>query len=389
MANSLGFYNPEFFATEALISLETSLAMGGRLFRGIDSDYAASRTKGDTINIRRPSSFSAQAAPGTASDIEADSVSLTLDNWRTVKFKLNDKELAYSGERVIQEHVRPAVYALARDINANATALALEIPHAVTVPAAGSMTVSHITDARATLQKLGGFMGDDMTHAVVHPDHEADLMDLQAFSQFQGSGQMGVDAQRTGELGQRFGFRFIGDPQVTTMAASGAQSTGGLTLNGAATKGATTLALTGAGGSESGDTKKGTIIRIGDDPLNTYAITADVTNASSMTVAISPALRQAEADGATVTVVKDVATDFESLAFHENFAAIAFGALPDELPRNMGAQVATVTDDKTGYSLRSRMYYVGDSSEVHVAIDVLYGLKVLNADLAVRMHRNA
>ena len=56
-----------------------------------------------------------------------------------------------------------------------------------------------------------------------------------------------------------------------------------------------------------------------------------------------------------------------------------------ELPDELGAKVATVSDPVTGLSVRSRIYYVGDSSEVHVALDVLYGVKTLDNNMAVRL----
>jgi hypothetical protein len=49
----------------------------------------------------------------------------------------------------------------------------------------------------------------------------------------------------------------------------------------------------------------------------------------------------------------------------------------------LGAKIATITDPITGLSIRSRLFYVGDSSAVKVALDVLYGVKTLDPNLAV------
>jgi hypothetical protein len=51
----------------------------------------------------------------------------------------------------------------------------------------------------------------------------------------------------------------------------------------------------------------------------------------------------------------------------------------------LGAQIETVTDPQTGLSIRSRLYYEGNSSAVHVALDVLFGVKVLNPNMAVKL----
>ena len=61
--NTLGNYNETFFAQEALIQLEKALGMAGRVYRGYDPNP---QVKGSTIQIRRPSSFTAQAAPMAA-----------------------------------------------------------------------------------------------------------------------------------------------------------------------------------------------------------------------------------------------------------------------------------------------------------------------------------
>jgi hypothetical protein len=385
MANDLGYYNPNFYAEEGLIVLETALAIAGQLYRGYDQEYGAAREKGEFINIRKPANFAAQDAPSSAQDIDTDSIQLQLAYWREVKFKLTDKEHAFNGDRIVQDHIRPAVYALARDINSKAALLALQSPHHVVVPASGSMTVNHITEAKAIQEKLGAYFNDGNSMCVLHSDHMADLLNLAAFSQWQGSGSMGQETQRTGMLGERYGYRFASDPQITSKAAGGTAPTS-VTLNGNHAKHATSIVIAGTGGS--GTCLAGTVVTVGGTaPENKYAVTANVTYATAMTIAITPPLRAAVTTGAAITFEENGATSFESLMFHRNFAAIAFGMLPQELPRQLGAQIATATDEKTGLSMRSRIYYVGNSSEIHVALDVLYGLRVLDPDLAVRMNR--
>ena len=78
MSNTLGVYNPIFYAQEALILLEKALGMAGRVHRGYDEER---RTflKGETINIRKPSTFTAQNAPSSAQDLDTGTVSLVLE----------------------------------------------------------------------------------------------------------------------------------------------------------------------------------------------------------------------------------------------------------------------------------------------------------------------
>ena len=63
----------------------------------------------------------------------------------------------------------------------------------------------------------------------------------------------------------------------------------------------------------------------------------------------------------------------------------AYNAPLSELGGQLGAKIATVADPQTGLSLRSRLFYDGSNSKVIVALDVLYGVKTLEPNRAVRL----
>jgi len=56
MSNTLGNYDPIFYAQEALIALNKALGMAGRVHRGYDPNP---QQKGSVINITQPSVFEA------------------------------------------------------------------------------------------------------------------------------------------------------------------------------------------------------------------------------------------------------------------------------------------------------------------------------------------
>src|SRR3989304_5787547 len=114
MANTLGAYNPIFYASEALIHLRKALGMAGRVHRGYDRERS-SFMKGDTARIRKPSTFTAQDAPSTAQDLVTDTVDIVLSYWREVKWALTDKERAFTQDDIIREHIAPSAYALGDD----------------------------------------------------------------------------------------------------------------------------------------------------------------------------------------------------------------------------------------------------------------------------------
>lgn len=383
MANTLGVYNPIFYANEALIQLEKALGMAGRVHRGFEEERN-SFSRGETINIRRPSTFTAQDAPSTAQDVETDTVALTLSHWKEVKFKLTDKELAFTGDRIINDHIRPAAYALADDIDQKLVGLYSDIPWYYGLNATPGSVVTDITGVRQVQFDNAVPMQSNM-HYMVDGAMEGGLLANSAFAQWQGAGQAGVDTQMRGALGERYGYEFFAN-QNTPSHTKGTCSTTSLLVNGAVSAGVTAIALDAA-------TVTGTLVA-GDSFViagNTqrYAVTATATasgNAFS-SVSFTPALVADAADNAAVTVhLQD--TDAENLAFHRNAFALALAPLPEH-GRELGAQVTTVQDPVTGLSIRARVYYVGDSSEVHVALDVLYGIKTLDPNLACRAQDNA
>jgi hypothetical protein len=379
MANTLGYYDPLFYAQEALIHLEKALGMAARVHRGYDEERR-SFNKGEYINIRKPSKFTVQNAPGTAEDLAVESVQLQLAHWREVKFALTDKELAFTTEKIIEDHIRPAAYALADDIDQKLVALYKDIPWYYDLAANGSTEVGDITGVRKVqfqnavpLQDIGN------VHYMVDGNLEKGLLDLAAFTQQQGAGDQGVQSQRRGSLGTKYGYEIFANQNVPLHQA-GTFSCAAPKLKGAHSKGATSVTI------DHSSSLTGTLLA-GDSLVlagNTqrYSVTADASASSNeITVSITPALIADYTDNATATVRAD--THRANLAFHRNAFALAMAPL-SEIGNELGARIASITDPITGLSLRSRLYYIGNSSVVHVALDALYGIKTLDPNLACR-----
>ena len=379
MANTLGNYNPALYAQEGLIQLENALGMASRVHLGYDEERGTFGL-GDTINIRKPAVFTVNDAPATAEDLATKTSAITLDKWREVKFKLSDKELAYTSERIIQEHIRPAAYQLANDIDLKLTALYKDIPWFV--DASGSGTAADLADTRKELFNLGVPLNDPgRVHMMLDGIQESKFLQNSAFAQQQGAGDTGVTTQRVGHLGTKYGFETFANQNVQTHT-KGTASVTALLTNGTPAKGATTANLDAA--AVTGTLVPGDSFVIAGNTQR-YAVTALNTAASNAFTGVTfvPGLAAAPGDGAAVTVSLDDHT--ASLGFHRNAFALAMAKLPDELPRALGAQVASVQHPNSGVALRARMYYVGNSSEVHVAMDVLYGVKTLEPNLACRL----
>jgi len=380
MSQNTNAYNPIFYAQEALIQLEKALGMAGRIHRGYDEEHRAFG-KGDTINIRRPSTFTAQNAPSAAQDLTPTTVQLTLNYWREVKFKLTDKELTLTTERIIQEHIRPAAYALADDVDQKLAALAFQVPWYFDLTGTAAVPViSDVTGPYKVLFNNNVPMGDEtMLHYMVDGGLQQILQNLPSFNQVAQAGSSAEQLQMRGTLGRKFGMEIFANQNVQSkVAGTLADTAGAVATEGAV--GATTLDCKNFNAAET--------LKVGDTFViagNTqrYALTADKTIAggNTVTLAFTPPLVATASVDAVVTAETDA--HVANLAFHRNFAALATAPL-SEIGNQLGAKIATVTDPITALALRSRLFYDGANSAVYVALDILYGLTILDGNLGCR-----
>ncbi len=132
-------------------------------------------------------------------------MSITLDTWKEVKFGLTDKELSFTKEKIITDHITPAAYALADAIDLSLVGLYKKIPWKEAI--SSTPVVTDITGVRRALFNNKVPMND--LHFMVDGDVEAGLLALSAFSTADGAGQAGVDTQLRGNLGTRYGFEFF------------------------------------------------------------------------------------------------------------------------------------------------------------------------------------
>ena len=379
MSNTLGNYDPIFYAQEALIALNKALGMAGRVHRGYDPNP---QQKGSVINITRPSVFEATevntSTGGTTQAVTPENVSITLDTWKEVKFGLTDKELTFTKEKIITDHITPAAYALADAIDLSLVGLYKKIPWKESI--SGTPVVADITGLRKALFNNRVPMND--LHFMVDGSVEAGLLALSAFATADGAGQVGVDTQLRGSLGTRYGFEFFAN-QNTPAHTSGTMADTEGALNADAEAGAVEIVIKSL--TDTQTLKAGDIIKITGDAQQ-YVVTGDKTISGATTVGIYPALAQKNLADAVVTVVLPSgtgATKNQCLAFHRHAFALAMAPLSD-MGGRLGAQIATVADPVTNLSIRSRLWYEGNTSTVKVALDALWGVQVLNPNLAVR-----
>ena len=379
MANVLSVYDPLFYAQEAIMLLYKVLGMAARVYRGYDK---SPQEKGSIISIRKPGTFVAQNAPASADqDIKASEVQIALDNWKEVTFGLTDKELTFTKDDIIKEHIEPAAFAVANAIEETLTALYADIPWGYTN--SGATAVDDIIQPRAIMFENAAPVDDGRVHLMVNGTKEAGFLGLQAFSQYQGAGPVGVETQMRGTLGFKFGVEVFASQKVRSHVA-GTINDLALQVLGATLKGATTISLDAVDGGVTGSLKKGDTFVIAGNTQR-YAVTADI-NASGNAftgVGITPPLAQDHADNDAVTVY--ATSHVANLMFHRNAFALAMAPLSEIGKQVSAAKIETITDKHSGLSLRVTMWYDENNSKVKIRIDALWGAKTLDPNLAVRL----
>jgi hypothetical protein len=376
MPNVLGNYDPVDYAQEALRWLRKTLGFGSRVYRGYDR---APAEMGSVIALRRPQAYTATAMPSTPTDLAPESVNVTLDQWWGVTIQLTDKELAYTKERIIDEQIAPMAYAVANKIDQLLAALYKDIPYSVAVTS--PLAVADITAARRQLSLNGVPLNDGRISLALSPTLMKEALDQQAFSQWQGAGPTGEGTQQSGMLGAKFGMSpFENQNAATHTSGVSADFTGA--LSGAHAKGATTVTITGL--TIGGTVKAGDTFIIAGSTQR-YAFTADATADGSGVItgaAITPPLVQAFTGGDVVTIQLDGAGKEVSLAFHRDAFALAMAVLPDQIP---GINVFTARDEQAQLSVRARRWAEGSNAKQFIGLDALFGVKTLNANMAVRL----
>lgn len=397
MANYFDPYDPIFYAQEALIVLENALGMARRVHRGYDEERKSAE-KGSTIEIRKPGRLvSQEGGTGTVQDLNPEKTNIVLDDWREVKFGLTDKELAYTGDRIIAEHISPATYELANYIETKLTGLYNQVGYSYDID--GTPDSADIVNSRKIVRdNAGGLVDSAMLHFGIDSTIEAAFLNNTIFHAANIAGEsQNKDALLRGHLATRFGAEiFVQQTLSNHVGGTIVAGDGDGTLSADADERATTVSVTGL--EAAGTIKAGDSFVIAGSTQR-YVVTADATLAAGAgTLSIFPKIKppvgsSAYASGSAITFETAGASNFSdaydySLMFHRNAFALAMAPLP-QIGSGAGARMASILDPRTGLAMRSRVAYDDTYAKVKVTLDVLFGVKCLDPNLAVVVRRDS
>lgn len=359
------FLTPSIIAREALVALENSMVMANLVHRDYSNEFT---NVGDTVTVRKPVKFTAKNFTGAIIRQVATegSVTVKIDRHRDVSFEVTSKEMTLDIRDFSSQLLSPAMRAIAQAVDEDL----LNECATVTASVTGTASPTNLADI-ANLSKTLDIakVPMDMRRLVLNPTHKYRyaLTDNLSKVAYAGNGE----TLRNAELGRVYTLdTYMDQNSPDTLAATAGTATA---FKVSGVKGETKVALSGVAAATA-TVKKGDCFIL--DGYR-YHFTADATAASGAVAEI----------GIDAELVKDYAAADaypankpHSLAFHRN--ALALVTRPLALP--MGAAHAAIMSDN-GLGIRVVYGYDQDAKKDTVSLDIIYGIKTLDAAMAVKL----
>jgi hypothetical protein len=399
MANTL--ITPTIIAKEALFQLKNNCVMANLVHRAYEREWQQGVLPGSTVNIRKPVKFVASnGASRTNQDVTESNTSLVVNKQKHVSWNFSSQELSLTIQEYSERYIVPAIIALANQVDTDLTALYVDTYLTAGTDGTAPSTFKNLADVAQLMDEHA--VPQEMRCLVLNPaGHWAIADGLKGVFQ----PTMVEDFLRRAALGRIAGFEIFSDQNIKTHTA-GDDSANTPLSNGATQDGASIITDGWAASTlvlEAGDiiTFAGTndvnpISRADLGYLKQFVVTADATSdaGGDLTIAISPSIvfdgkaydnvTQKVADGSAITVVNNsgasATTHAANLAFHKN--AFALAMVPMVMPEGAVWKGQETAD---GFSIRTiKDYDIANDIEI-IRLDILYGVKTIYPDIAVRL----
>lgn len=396
MANTITQFQLIHFAQEGLLTLHDALGIARAVHRGFDKEPGF---RGKTVRIGKPALATVNTFGTGAVDADTGGVDIVVDQHKEVHWKFTDSELFFSRQNVLLEtHIRPAMKALAGDIDAYLAGLYDDIPWFVDVDETAANIRKNVTQPRKTLAANGVPVNDRGNMFLVIDEHEDARFRESTIFDFDKVGQVGANTQIAGSAGFYQGIEMIYSGKIKrhtsgTVVSAGTDVIGAVNNGAGYAAGIKTMAIDGLSLSET--------LVIGDSfsiagHTQRYVLTANTTLSSGAgTISFEPGLEAAVADNAVVTFEDGSgAVNADSynanMMFHRNAFALAMAPLEGDIAsqqaRAQGWMVEQIVDDETQLGLRAMLWY--DGGGINLRMDALYGAVTLDRNRAVLLRGN-
>jgi hypothetical protein len=384
---------------KALEILENNLVLTRNVNRQYDDSFAVEGAKiGSTLRIRLPDR--ALVTDGAALQVQDDNeqfTTLTVSSQKHIGVNFTSAELTMQLDDFADRVLKPRISQLAASIDADVANAFNKIGNSVGTPGTTPATSLVLLQAQQKLNENAAVMSP--RYATVNPAANAGLVEgmkglfnpTDTISKQFKNGMMG-----TGVLG----FEEVNMSQSIKQFTTGSR-TNGTTAAAVTTEGATSISLTGLGGTNTvlaGDvfTVAGCFAvnpqtRESTGSLFQFVALASVTaSGGAATVTVAPmysashalaTVSSLPANSQTVTFIGAASTQYpQNLVYHKD--AITFATADLLLPQ--GVDMASRANHN-GISLRVVRQYDINNDRMPCRIDVLYGYGVIRPQMACRL----
>jgi hypothetical protein len=377
VANNLDEVMPKILA-QGMKCLRQNAIMSRLVTRDYQGEAAQ---KGDVINIPLSSALTvADVSPSvayvTGEDAVPTKVQVTLDFWKKSGFYMTDKDLKEAMDGHVMRQAEEAVKALSNAVDSFILGKHVGIYGAAGT--AGSTPFNgSLTDAKNARVKLNKQLApSDGLVGVLNPDAEGNLGIVPEVLRADERGDnQGIIK---GVVGEKLGFRWYMDQNVTTYTPGSAWVTGYTVSSISVAAGDTTLNITNT--TAAGSIKIGDIFTLGGSSQQ-YVVTVTATFSATVPMAISfkPALVSAHSAAVALTVIGTAYV--ANLAFHRD--AFAWASRPLGDISGLGNAVQSVADPISGIALRLEVSR--QNKQTMFEYDILGGANLIRRELACKI----
>ena len=382
MGNTL--ITPNVIAMEALMQLENNLVMGNLVHRAYKKEFVKI---GSTVSIRKPVKFVASdGATRVNQNVSESTTSIVINKRKHVSWEFSSEELTLDIKDYSERYIKPAMIALDNTVDSDLCDLYKDVP--ACVGSAASTPSSFAT----SIQLVGTWMDDnavprDNRKLVLDPDGYWTMLAGQtALAQTSGIVE---GAYRNARLGVIGGYEIFQDQNIKSHT-KGTFTVGA--INGSSQTG-TALTI----GTTTGTFVKGDIITMAGcynvNPisgvalpgLKQFALTADHA-ASVTTINVTPSIitsgayKTCSASPTTAQTPTIIGSNVANLAFVKQ--AFALVMVPLEMPDGAAFKAR---ESRNGLSVRVIKSYDVDNDVDIIRLDIMYGVKTIYPELAVRL----
>lgn len=375
----------QMIAREAAALLEENMYFSTRVNRGRESEFTeavAGYKKGSSVSIKVPPTpivytGATFAEGGSAASFDETSVSLTLDTQKHTGLTFGATERLLEMSEFKERILRPSIASLAATVEADLIARACKmVPNIVGTAGSTPTTAKTFAQARAAMQRY--LAPADNRTLLLSSEANTELVDASKalFSPAPAITKMYTEGAVMGMFQGAATFESVNLPSY----GNGADIV--MTVNGAQTEGASTMAVTGNTAVTEGQifTVPGVfavhpLTGVATTTLQQFVVTAA---SATGTISIFPALKTAAPNkvisalptaGDALTFVGSASTNYmRSLMFHRDAFTVAFAPLP------VLASCEGYTYMANGMALRVMTFGNGSADTESTRIDVLYGI---------------